>query len=137
MSGKNEDLLLKRKQYLVGITIIEARCIVGLDAQGTTDPFVKVRCAGREQQSSKKYEVNSATWQQSLTFEGIMMNQYELETFEIVIELYDHNAILANELVGQFTVGLSTLYRHTNHEFYKVWVGMFKKETPNKVNGYL
>lgn len=82
-------------------------------------------------------EVNAATWQQSLTFEAIMMNEYELETFEMVIELYDHNAILANELIGQYTVGLSTLYRHTNHEFYKVWLGLFQKDNPNKVQAYL
>lgn len=82
-------------------------------------------------------EVNSATWEQSLVFEGIMMNQYELETFEMVIELYDHNAVFANELIGQYTVGLSTLYRNTNHEFYKVWLGLFHKENPNKEQAYL
>ena len=48
-NNKEEDLLLRRKQYLIGITIIEARCIQGKDAAGTSDPFVKVRCAGREQ----------------------------------------------------------------------------------------
>ena len=39
--------LLERKEYLVGMTIIEARNIQGLDGGGTSDPFVKVRCAGQ------------------------------------------------------------------------------------------
>ena len=104
---------------------------------GSSDPFVKVICAGQVQQTSKKYDVNSATWNQSLIFEGIKMNQFELETFEMNIELYDHNAILANELIGQYSIGLSTLQRALNHEFYKVWLGMFHRDTPNKIDGYL
>jgi len=65
------------------------------------------------------------------------MNQYELETLELNIECYDHNALLANELIGKYSIGLSTLYRNLNHEFYKVWVGLFHEENPNKVQGYL
>ena len=137
MPENTDDALLARKEYLVGITIIEARSIQGKDAAATSDPFVKIRCAGQEQQSQKKYEVNSATWDQSLTFKGIMMNTYELETFEMVIELYDHNAVFVNELIGIYSVGLSTLYRNTNHEFYKVWLGMFHRDNPNKIQAYL
>lgn len=65
------------------------------------------------------------------------MNQYELETFELNMELYDHNALLANELIGQYSIGLSTLYRNLNHEFYKVWVGLFDRDDPNAITGYL
>ena len=65
------------------------------------------------------------------------MNNYELETFEMVIELFDHNALLTNELIGQYSIGLSTLYRALNHEFYKNWIGVFRKDNPNKVQAYL
>lgn len=82
--------------------------------------------------------MNSATWNQSLTFKDIYMNKYELETFELNMELYDHNALLANEIIGQYSIGLSTLYRYLNHEFYRTWVGMFNpKEDPNNVQAYL
>jgi len=40
----SESELLERKEYLVGITIVEARNIQGLDSEGTSDPFVKVKC---------------------------------------------------------------------------------------------
>ena len=104
--------LLQRKEYLLGITIIEGRNIRGKDADGTSDPYIKVKCANQVQQTSKKYDVNSACWNQSITFPGLMMNDYELETFELNLELYDHNAILANELIGQYSIGLSTMYRN-------------------------
>ena len=131
------NLVLDRKEYLVGITIYEARNIVGKDLQGTSDPFLKIRCADQVQQTQKKYEQNSAVWNQSLTFNSVRMNQYELETFELLLELHDHNAILTNELIGQYSVGLSTLYRALNHEFFKVWVGLFNPNDHNKVVGYL
>lgn len=58
----------------------------------------------------------------SFTFTGLMMNEYELESFELIFHLFDHNDILANEFVGSHSVGLSTVYRHANHVFYKVWL---------------
>ena len=39
------NLVLEKKEYLVGVTIYEARNITGKDAQGTSDPFLKIRCA--------------------------------------------------------------------------------------------
>lgn len=48
--------MLSKKEYLVGITIIEGREIYGKDNAGTSDPFVKIKCADQVQQSSKKYE---------------------------------------------------------------------------------
>ena len=62
MAENETNELLEKKQYLVGITIIEGRNILGKDASGQSDPFVKVTCAGQIQQTEKKYEVNSATW---------------------------------------------------------------------------
>lgn len=56
------------------------------------------------------------------------MNQYELETFELILEVYDHNAVLANEMIGYYSIGLSTLYRNLNHEFYKVWLTLFNPD---------
>lgn len=41
--------LLERKEYLVAITILEARGIQGKDAGSTSDPFVRVRVADQWQ----------------------------------------------------------------------------------------
>ena len=59
-----------------------------------------------------------------------MMNQYELETFELIIEVYDYNALFANELIGMYSIGLSTLYRNLGHEFYKVWLALRDPASP-------
>ena len=68
------NLVLDRKEYLVGVTIYEARNIEGKDSAGTSDPFLKVKVADQVQQTQKKYESNSCVWNQSLTFNAVKMN---------------------------------------------------------------
>jgi Ca2+-dependent lipid-binding protein len=127
-----------KTEYLVGVTIIEARDLIGKDAQGTSDPLVKVHCPNADTQITKThYETNNPVWNQSFTFEKVLLNPLELETMELVIEVYDHNALFANELIGYTSVGLSTMYRHINHEFYRVWVPLFNKELGAKIQGKL
>ena len=36
---------MEKKEYLVGVTIIEGRNIKGKDSGGTSDPFVKITVA--------------------------------------------------------------------------------------------
>jgi hypothetical protein len=55
----------------------------------------------------------------------------------MIIELYDHNPIFLNELIGQYSIGLSTMYRSLNHEFYKTWISVFHPDEPNLVTGFL
>ena len=43
--AKNTIDMMPKKEYLVGITIIEGREIFGKDNAGTSDPFVKIKCA--------------------------------------------------------------------------------------------
>ena len=85
----------------------------------------------------RKYQTNTVVWNQSFTFPGVQMNQYELETFELIVEVYDYNALMTNELIGYHSIGLSTLYRNLNHEFYRVWVTLFNPDLPNETQGYL
>ena len=59
------------------------------------------------------------------------MNHYELESFELNFNLFDYNVILKNELIGTYSVGLSTVYRHANHEFFKVWLRLVDPTSSN------
>ncbi len=35
---------MEKKEYLVGVTVIEARNLRGKDSAGTSDPYVKITC---------------------------------------------------------------------------------------------
>lgn len=65
------------------------------------------------------------------------MNQYELETFEMTIEMFDHNDVFTNELIGSYSIGLSTLYNFMDHEIYRNWIGLFHKDNVNKICAYV
>lgn len=110
---------MEKKEYLVGVKIIEGRNLKGKDTGGTSDLYVKVRCANLDAQKTKtkKKSVN-AVWNQSFTFPHLLINQYELETLELIIEVFDHNDLNVDENIGGFSVGLSTMHRNLNHEFY-------------------
>jgi hypothetical protein len=47
------------------------------------------------------------------------MNKYELELFEMIIEVYSQSGFKGNTLIGEYSIGLSTLFRSPNHELYK------------------
>ena len=53
------------------------------------------------------------------------MKNEDLETGMIKISLMDHDFIGANNLIGQFTVDMSYIYKmNKDHELYKMWVAM-------------
>lgn len=39
---------MEKREYLVGVTVIEARKLAGKDASGTSDPYVKITCANKD-----------------------------------------------------------------------------------------
>lgn len=66
------------------------------------------------------------------------MNQFELEAFELIIEVFDYNAVKSNVLIGQCSIGLSTLYRSLNHELNREWLTLLNPAMQNlEVQGYL
>lgn len=54
--------LLDKREYLVGVKIIEGRNIFGKDYSASSDPFVKIVVADQVQQGEKRYDSNSALW---------------------------------------------------------------------------
>jgi hypothetical protein len=127
-----------RKEYLVQVTVIEARYLKGLDSGGTSDPYVKITCGNLAPQVTVQREkTNEAIWNQSFTFKGLMMNEYELETWELYFEVYDQNSFFTDALLGACSIGLGTMYRYTQREFYRCWLSLFSEERPKESQGYL
>jgi hypothetical protein len=46
----------------------------------------------------------------------------EFESFEIKIEVMDFKSFGTNQLVGQYSIGLSTLFRNPQHEIFNTWL---------------
>ena len=122
-----------KKEYLVQVTVVEGRYLKGKDASGTSDPYVKIRCGNTEPQiTTTKESTNSATWNQSFTFTDIKLSDLELQLFELIFEVFDYNSFMTDELIGSYSIGLSTMHLNLNHEFYKAWLPLIDVSRANE-----
>lgn len=128
-----------KKEYLIQVTIIEARCLKPKNSSGLSNPFVKIKCGSLPVQTTEViWDRLEANWNQSFTFEGLKMTEQDLQTTDLVVEVYSKNNFLSNDLIGLYSIGLSTLYKNANHEFYNMWVVLYNQdEDPEEAQGYL
>jgi len=56
------------------------------------------------------------------------MSPVELQTFELIIECLHYNNFMSNRLIGQFSIGLSTLHKQRNHEIFQAWLTLLNPE---------
>ena len=127
-----------REEYLVQVTIMEARQLKGKDASGTSDPFVKITVGNLSPQVTTTAQgAASAVWNQSFTFTNLFINDIEFEKFEILIEVIDMNKFATNSLIGHYSIGLATLYRSSNHELYNTWLALTNPKNNLEPQGFL
>ena len=127
------------KEYLIQVTIIEARCLKPKTDGGLANPFVKIKCGNLPVQATEVIKDRlEANWNQSFTFEGMKLTEQQLQTTDLVIEVYSKNNFFQNDLIGLYSIGLSTLYKNANHEFYNMWVVLYNQdEDPEEAQGYV
>jgi hypothetical protein len=130
--------LFKKKEYLCQVTVIEARNLISKDPSGTCDPFCRITVANEIPQISTIARATSAvTWNQSFTFSNIWLADVELESMELRLEIYDHKEFAQNVLIGSHSIGLATLYRNMNHEFYNQWLKILHPDSGPEATGYI
>jgi len=56
---------------------------------------------------------------------------------EIILDVMDYNMGGFNALIGSHSVGLATLYRSMNHEFFNKWVPLMHPDMGSEAQGYL
>lgn len=129
--------MFTRKEYQVQVMVIEGRYIKAPEVGGSPSPYIKLTCGNLECQVTLcKEQCSMAIWNQSFTFDHLHMNEFELETWELLFEAYDRNIIFTDTLLGSCSIGLGTMYRHTN-EFYRVWLPLFNSEKPKEAQVFL
>lgn len=65
----------KKTEYLVQVTVVEARNLRGKDASGTSDPYVKITVANLAPQvTTTAKATTSMAWNQSFTFTNVSVD---------------------------------------------------------------
>lgn len=114
------------------------RDLKGKDKSGAVDPFVRITVGNLPPQvTTTRKAANTAVFNQSFTFTGLLMNTIEFESFECKIEVYDLKQFGANQLVGIYSVGISTLYRNPQHEIYNSWLPLVHPKFGLEPQGFL
>lgn len=69
-----------------------------------------------------------------------MLSDQELDKFEILIEVMNLSSFVGNSLIGSASIGLATLYKSMNHEFYQTWLHLTipnDDSSETDIRGYL
>lgn len=81
----------------------------------------------------------SPIFNELLFFEFNNLTLDDLDSAMVKISLLDHDFIGANNLIGQFTVDISFIYKmNKDHELYKMWIAMTDpSDETSSINGYV
>ncbi|NXH42886.1 OTOF protein, partial [Dicaeum eximium] len=98
----------------------QARGLIAADSTGLSDPFAKVTFTSRCQTTKIISQTLSPTWNQTLLFNSIVLHgdKEEIAQFppEIVIELYDDDAVGKPEYIGSTVAAPVVRLAHQNYE---------------------
>jgi hypothetical protein len=89
-------------------------------------------------------KINNVTWDQQFSFADLKFTKDEFENGELVLEVWDSSGnwfgdnkagylggwIYGEKLIGEYSIGLSTLFRSPNHELYRKWLRLQKSDKP-------
>ncbi|NWV20897.1 FR1L6 protein, partial [Origma solitaria] len=98
----------------------QARGLIAADSTGLSDPFAKVTFTSRCQTTKIISQTLSPTWNQTLLFDKVVLHgdREEIAQFppEIVIELYDDDAVGKAEYIGSTVAAPVVRLAHENYE---------------------
>ncbi|NXD33068.1 FR1L6 protein, partial [Copsychus sechellarum] len=98
----------------------QARGLIAADSTGLSDPFAKVTFTSRCQTTKIIPQTLSPTWNQTLLFNSIVLHgdKEEIAQFppEIVIELYDDDAVGKAEYIGSTVAAPVVRLAHQSYE---------------------
>ncbi|CAK8985932.1 Myoferlin (Fer-1-like protein 3) [Durusdinium trenchii] len=136
----DEENMHKRIRVTAIVHVIEARHLVGKYSNHLSDPFVRVTVAGKRQTTEVRRNQINATWDQVFVFQDLDLSIEEYESELIVLQAFDANLFVRNELIGQFSFGLSKVRNQPppfRHQVFQRWVVLTNPEEPLEEQGYL
>lgn len=110
------------------------------DNEKNLDPVLEIKAFGESQHSNKKSDIGieDVYWGQHYYFSKSINNYHEMENEKLSIKVLDHNAILANSLVGSFDIDLTSIYFKTDHALLYRWLAISNPEKDiSKIYGFV
>ena len=117
--------------YVLGFTIYDARGLVTTD-NAPVDPYVVVRCCGKEFQTEiKEQRKEIVTWNTSCNWADIQLYEEQFESAYVEFSVYARNWFSANELIGSCQLQLSSIHKRKSHVYSKKWLTLRNEDNPD------
>ncbi|XP_037081873.1 multiple C2 and transmembrane domain-containing protein-like isoform X2 [Pollicipes pollicipes] len=106
---------LKNQQWssVVTIVLVEAKDLMAMDSEGTSDPYVKLRLGAEKYKSKVVDRTLTPRW-----LEQFDMHLYDSGSQILEIEVFDHDARSKDDFMGKTTVDVSKLEREKTHRLW-------------------
>eukprot|EP01084_Bolivina_argentea_P053518 98261_1 len=115
--------------FEVQVHIQELRDLVGKDLGGSSDPVVTVTIMEQKKSTKKINKQINVTLDQILFFSLTSLEPKQLLKTRCLIQVFDHNVIFPNKIIGSFEFNLGSIYYKKNHEIYNQWIGLANNES--------
>ena len=116
--------LAKLGEYRVTVHVHETAALAGLDASGTSDPYVLVKCGGGARRTRAANKATGAVHDRLFSFVVPVRSYAELDTHSVELAAMDANAILADQHIGAHAIELSTVYARPQHALERQWLAL-------------
>ncbi|XP_043206426.1 multiple C2 and transmembrane domain-containing protein-like isoform X13 [Amphibalanus amphitrite] len=114
-SRSTDSKKLKNQQWssVVTIVLVEAKDLMAMDSEGTSDPYVKLRLGAEKYKSKVQDRTLTPRW-----LEQFDMHLYDSGSQILEIEVFDHDARSKDDFMGKTTVDISKLEREKTHRLW-------------------
>ncbi|CAL4067793.1 unnamed protein product [Meganyctiphanes norvegica] len=115
------DIKIECNDTLLTVKIIEAKNLIPMDANGLSDPYVKVKIlTDKDKNQKKKTKIVKSTlnptWNETLQFDITSENQNK----RLLIQVWDWDKITQNDFMGCFSFNISDIINKPVHGWYKL-----------------
>ena len=94
--------------FTIAAVVYMSKGLVAAESNGTSDPFVVLRCGDKKLQTSVKNNTMNGIWNELLVFNDIIMDINDKATWPIfLLNVFDYNRIKSNIPLGYNYVWLS------------------------------
>ena len=118
-------------QYQLHFFLQETRGLVSSEkATSLIDPIVKLKAFQSSFHSKTKKNRGSGMiyWGEHFFFEKIFVTKSEFELEKLLIQVFDHNLVGSDSLIGEFELDLISIYFSENRSIEHQWIALSNKK---------
>lgn len=114
--SKSSDFKKQKNQQwdsVVNVVLVEAKDLMAMDSEGTSDPYVKCRLGSEKYRSKVISRTLSPRW-----LEQFDMHFYESGPQIFEMEVFDHDARSKDDFMGKASVNVANLEKEKTHDIW-------------------